>query len=403
MQWRFRDIFSHQLAADHGALAVEGLSITESAGGVPPPIAGAPTSIALFAGWAPSGPTDRAVHLQSVLDYQDNFGSIDPTSLLGHAVYHFYDGGNAGADAYALRIAGASSAPVGPKDEVFLSSLRAAFAENGPVDQIEELNLICVPGLTEPGMIAMLQACARRRGAFLVDCDEGATVTTIAASLQGKTGADAPNSALYFPWVVAPDLSPDGTTRAYPPCGFVAGLYARIDRQRGVWKAPAGDGAVLTGALGLSVSINDAESSALNPLGINCLRSFPNTGPGRLGRAHARLQSRRLGREVCFGATPHDLPGAEPDCRFAMGRVPAEQRGAMGEASPIGRHLHEWPLQGGRLPGDRLCASLHRHMRRDDHDPGRHHRGVVNIVIGFAPLKPAEFVVITIAQPAGSG
>jgi hypothetical protein len=260
-------------------LAVEGLSITESAGGVPPPIAGAPTSIALFAGWAPSGPIDRAMHLQSVLDYQDNFGSIDPTSLLGHAVYHFYDGGNAGADAYALRIAGASSAPVGPKDEVFLSSLRAAFAENGPVDQIEELNLICVPGLTEPGMIAMLQACARRRGAFLVDCDEGATVTTIAASLQGKTGADAPNSALYFPWVVAPDLSPDGTTRAYPPCGFVAGLYARIDRQRGVWKAPAGDGAVLTGALGLSVSINDAESSALNPLGINCLRSFPNTGP----------------------------------------------------------------------------------------------------------------------------
>ena len=246
---------------------MEGLSITESAGGVPPPIAGAPTSIALFAGWAPSGPTDRAVHLQSVLDYQDNFGSIDPTSLLGHAVYHFYDGGNAGSDAYALRIAGASSEQIGPSDGVFLSSLHAAFAAGGPVDQIKQLNLICVPGLTEPGMIAMLQAYARRRGAFLiVDCDEGATVTTIAASLQGKTGADAQNSALYFPWVVASDLSPDGTTRAYPPCGFVAGLYARIDRERGVWKAPAGDGAVLTGALGLSVSINDAASSALNPL-----------------------------------------------------------------------------------------------------------------------------------------
>jgi hypothetical protein len=377
----------------------------ESASGVPPPISGAPTSIALFAGWAPSGPTDRAVHLEKFLDYEDVFGSIDPTSLLGHAVYHFYVGGNDGADAYALRIASASSAPVGPNDDAFLTSLRAAFAAGGPVDQIAQLNLICVPGLTEPTMIAMLQAYAHRRGAFLiVDCDEGATVTTIAASLRGKTGTDAPNSALYFPWVMASDLSPNSTaTRAYPPCGFVAGLYARIDRERGVWKAPAGDGAVLTSALGLSVNIDDAESSALNPLGINCLRSFPNMGP------------------MVWGARTLAAANDASEWKY----VPVQRLAIFIEQSVVvgtqwavfePNNAALWTMLHRSI--DAFMNSLYRQGAFQGTTPAQAYvvkcdattttqvdidSGVVNIVIGFAPLTPTEFVVITIAQLAASG
>lgn len=92
------------------------------------------------------------------------------------------------------------------------------------------------------------------------------------------TGTDAPNSGFYFPWVQAPDALQQNALRAFPPCGFVAGIFARTDASRGVWKAPAGTEASLTGATGLAIPMSDAENGQLNPHAINCLRTLPVYG-----------------------------------------------------------------------------------------------------------------------------
>jgi uncharacterized protein len=109
-------------------------AITETGG--PQTIAPAPTSIALFIGWAPSGPTDHAVRIASFPDYETSFGSLnDPRSLLGYALGHFFD--NGGTDAFALRIVGADGGFIAPADKAFAQALNVAFVEGGPVTAID--------------------------------------------------------------------------------------------------------------------------------------------------------------------------------------------------------------------------------------------------------------------------
>ena len=99
-----------------------------------------------------------------------------------------------------LRIVGADGGAIAPTEPAFVQALNAAFAPGGPVDRIESFNMICVPGLADVAVTAMLQEEAAARRAFLIaDCDENAQAATIAASLAAITGANAANSALYFP------------------------------------------------------------------------------------------------------------------------------------------------------------------------------------------------------------
>src|SRR5206468_1726910 len=92
------------------------------------------------------------------------------------------------------------------------------------------------------------------------------------------SGPDARNAAVYFPRVIQPNPLQGGQPETFVPCGAIAGVMARTDVTRGVWKAPAGIDASLTGVLGLSVPLNDNQNGLLNPLGVNCLRSFPIIG-----------------------------------------------------------------------------------------------------------------------------
>ena len=99
-----------------------------------------------------------------------------------------------------------------------------------------------------PDELALLSQEIR---AFLIaDCEENATFTTQKGDPAGMTGEDAMNAAFYFPWVSAPDPLAENRLRPFPPAGFVAGLYAKTDGSRGVWKAPAGTDASLTGVAG---------------------------------------------------------------------------------------------------------------------------------------------------------
>jgi phage tail sheath protein FI len=384
-----------------GTRLSRGLGITEIST-APPPITGASTSIALFVGWSRSGPTDCALSLSSFSDYEREFGGLDARSLLGHAVRHFYD--NGGSRAWVLRIVGTDGGAVAPTEPAFVQALNAAFSPGGPVDRIDFFNLIGVPGLADAAATAMLQEAAAARRAFLIaDCEETAQAATVAASLAGKTGAHAADSALYFPWVRAPDPSQKGAPRAFPPSGFIAGVLARTDAVRGVWKSPAGSDVNLTGATDLSVRLTDTENESLNRQGINCLRQFPRTGlvvwgartlagSDALASDWKYIPVRRtalfLEQSISAGTK---WAVFEPNGEVLWARLSMSVNGFMDGLFRQQAFAGNTPPQAWFVKCDRETTTQY------DID-----RGVVNIVIGFAPLRPAEFVVVSIAQLARS-
>ncbi len=353
----------------------------------------------MFIGWAPQGPADPALRLAGFSDYERNYGGLDAGSLLGYAIRQFYD--NGGVDAYVLRLAGDDGAVVGPADAAFLGALAAAFGAGGAIERIDLFNLICVPGLADAPMIRVLQRHARERRAFLIlDAMESANATTVEDQVAGITGADAANAALYFPWVRAPDPLQQDALRAFPPCGFVAGIFARSDAAREVWHTPAGLDASLTGAVGLGVSVSEPEIARLNAGGINCLRAVPPAGIVVWG-------ARTLGGE------------AEPEWRYVAVRRTAlfiEQslsRGTQWAASEpnditlwqrlkrdVDAFMHGLFGQGA-FQGNTANQAYFVKCDASTTTQADIDRGVVNILVGFAPLKPAEFVVISLQQIAG--
>ena len=291
----------------------------------------------------------------------------------------------------------------GPDDADFRTAVLASFGLGTITDRIDLFNLVCVPGLVDRPTLQTLQGHCRTRRAFLiVDAPDNETVATMPAALTNLTGSDAPNSALYFPWVRAPDPLQGGALRAFPPCGYVAGVYARTDSSRGVWKAPAGSDASITGASGLLIAMSDPENGQLNPRAINCLRTLPVYG------------------NVVWGArTLHgdDDRGSEwkyiPVRRTALFIEESLYRGTKWVVFEpndeplwaqirlnVGAFMQNLFRQGafqGRTPREAYFVKCDRETTTQNDI----NLGIVNIHVGFAPLKPAEFVVLRIQQIAG--
>src|SRR5204863_7810290 len=120
--------------------------------------------------------------------------------------------------------------------------------------------------------------CEKKRAMLIVDAlARWDTVQEVIDDLP-NVGTVSKNAAIFFPRLRQPNPLRDNKLEDFVPCGAVAGVFARTDAQRGVWKAPAGLDATLVGVPQLSVNLNDAENGELNPLGINCLRSMPASG-----------------------------------------------------------------------------------------------------------------------------
>ena len=158
----------------------------------------------------------------------------------------------------------------------FETALDAALPQ---LERVDLFNLLCVPGETNAAKVATLQGfCKDHRACYIVDCPQDAVLDTADDNLGTIGGDAATNGALYFPWINAPDPAQEGRPNVFPPCGFVAGIYARTDASRGVWKAPAGTDASLTGVNGVTVPLSDKENGVLNIQGVNCIRNFPTYG-----------------------------------------------------------------------------------------------------------------------------
>jgi phage tail sheath protein FI len=284
------------------------------------------------------------------------------------------------------------------------------------LDKADLFNLLCLPAdvrggdTSAPVYQAAMAYCATRRAMLLVDSPAGwsANKETAAAkardglSALGLSGDAARNAALYFPRLREADPLRDSQVDTFVPCGAVAGIMARTDVARGVWKAPAGLEAAVNGIQGFDVSLNDAENGMLNPLGINCLRAFPINGrvvwgartlrgADQLADEYKYVPVRRTAlyiEESLYRGTQWVVfePNDEP--LWAQIRL------------NVGAFLHGLFRQGafqGTTPRDAYFVKCDKETTTQ----ADINAGIVNILVGFAPLKPAEFVVIKLQQIAG--
>ncbi len=252
------------------------------------------------------------------------------------------------------------------------------------LEDVNFFSLLCIPRTADLGetdaLAVISQAtayCTKRRAFFLVD--PPTSRTAVSGSTQGikewMTDKLTPerNAALYWPNVLVPDPLDNYRLRSLPPSGTVAGLYARIDSARGVWKAPAGTEATLINVQGLAYNVTDAENGVLNPLGINCLRSLPVYGRIAWGARTTRgadqqadeykyVPIRRLAlyiEESLFRGTqwvvfePNDAP------LWAQIRL------------NLGTFMHGLFRQGA-FQGKSPRGGLLRQVRQRDDDPGGH-------------------------------
>jgi phage tail sheath protein FI len=232
--------------------------------------------------------------------------------------------------------------------------------------------------------------------------------TAATAAFQGLgslslSGDIARNAALYFPRVTEPDPLLNNQLETFVPCGIIAGVMASTDVQRGVWKAPAGIDAGLAGIVGLDVNLTNDENGLLNPVGINCLRTFPIIGSVVWGARTLRgadiladdykyVPVRRLAlyiEESLYRGTQWVVfePNDEP--LWAQIRL------------NIGAFMHDLFVQGafqGQTPADAYFVKCDKTTTTQNDI----NKGIVNIIVGFAPLKPAEFVILQIQQIAGN-
>jgi phage tail sheath protein FI len=290
-----------------------------------------------------------------------------------------------------------------PNDEPAKTIVPALFDTGGGADKIDIFNLVCVPGLTDGETIKKLEAgCKKKRAFLIVDCPEDSIIDTAVDDAVKCVGADPSYAAFYFPWVRAADPLQDGGIRNFPPCGYVAGVMARTDGARGVWKAPAGTDTVLNGALKFKVPMSDAQNGALNPKAVNCLRTLPVygnvvwgsrtlDGDNDRGSEWKYVPVRRMAlflEESLFRGTQWVVfePNDEPlwaQIRLNIGAFMQQlfRQGAFQGATPREAYF----VKCDRTTTTQADINL----------------GIVNILVGFAPLKPAEFVVLRIQQIAG--
>jgi len=371
-------------------------------------IAGVSTSVTAFVGRTVSGPTDAPTRVTSVSDFERRYGGLSTDCPLTYAVRHFFQ--NGGAEAVVARIVhrdatgvADESAPITDAD-ITEAALEVQHRGLWLLDQCDTLNLICIPPLA-PGVDVApstwnttIRYAAARRAFVIVDPPATWTNTAdVAAAVDQFVTRDS-HAALYFPRVLAPDPLAGNRPRPFAPCGAVAGIYARTDTQRGVWKAAAGLDANLLGITDLTVPISDTENGPLNRLAIDALRRFPGAGVVVWG-ARTLAGTDSLASEWKYVNVRRLALFLEESIYRGLQWVAFEPNGEPLWAQirvNLGAFLQNLFRQGafqGTSPREAYFVKCDRDTTtQTDID-----LGIVNVTVGFAPLKPAEFVIARIA------
>jgi hypothetical protein len=368
------------------------------------------TAVTAFIGRAARGPVNDPVHVRSFGEYEREFGGLWVESTLSYAVHQYFL--NGGREALIVRVGDGLGGAAITDSQITGDGLESARGGLWALEKADLFNILCIPPLSrtmDVDPVATLRpalAYCRARGAMLM-VDPPSRWNAPADVLDPSTGLasldlpgeDVINAALYFPRVLLPDPLNGSQLTAFAPCGMVAAVYARTDAQRGVWATPAGREATLPGGTEPVHRLTDAESDMLNSRGVNGLRAFPPAsvyvwggrtlaGADALASEWKYIPVRRFAlfiEESIVRGTPWVVfePNDEP--------LWAEIR----------MHVDDFMLglfrQGalqGTVPEDAYFVRCGRDtMTQDDIEQRR-----LIILVGFAPLKPAEFVMLRIRR-----
>jgi phage tail sheath protein FI len=300
-------------------------------------------------------------------------------------------------------LAGGAAGPASQAD------YRAAFAR---LEKVRDISIIVLPGKAMAadgsGNVAVAEAlshCTKVGNRMVIVDPPAGTELTTAAGVDALQLPTSNYSALYYPWLTIPNpfFNPDSNSTAprtltIAPSAFAAAMWSRIDGRRGVWKAPAGVEAQLIGVAGLEFEVGDGDQDQLNPLGVNCMRKLPSFGA------------------VIWGARTL-ATNADPPWRY----IPVRRTAIMIEQSiyngiqwavfepndhrlwsslrvNVGAFMDNL-FRAGAFQGEKSSdAYFVRCGLGDTMTQGDIDRGQVIVVVGFAPLKPAEFVIVRIQQ-----
>ncbi|HWT25517.1 MAG TPA: phage tail sheath C-terminal domain-containing protein [Solirubrobacteraceae bacterium] len=276
----------------------------------------------------------------------------------------------------------------------------------------EVFNLLCLPGaarlLNEANHKSVVTDATKyvrdRRAFLLIDSPptSGSVDTQLTALTSWTKNAilNSPNSALYFPRMTIPDPLNPGQSRTIGSSGAVAGLYAATDTRRGVWKAPAGTDAVLGGTL--AAKLTDLQNGQLNVKGVNVLRSFPIYGNLVWG-SRTTVGADAQASEWKYVPVRRTALYIEESLYQGLKWVvfePNDQPLWSSIELNVGAFM-DGLFRQGAFAGETPARAYLVKCDKDTTTPADVDRGIVNILVGFAPLKPAEFVVLKIQQLAG--
>ncbi len=283
------------------------------------------------------------------------------------------------------------------------------------LEKADLFNLLCIPpylGGTDVDDDLISKAakyCEDKRAMLLIDPPSSwDTVPEVIGNPNANpvTGimrfGTSKNAAFFFPRLRQPNPLRENKLEDFVPCGAVAGVFARTDAQRGVWKAPAGLDATLVGVPQLTVSLTNEENGQLNPLGVNCLRTMPAVGRVVWG-SRTRKGNDQLASEWKYIPVRRTALFIEESLYRGMQWAVFEPNDEPLWAQirlNVGAFMNSLFRQGafqGQSPREAYFVKCDKDTTtQNDID-----RGIVNVLVGFAPLKPAEFVVIKLQQIAG--
>lgn len=310
--------------------------------------------------------------------------------------------------AVGFQEAGATGSDGAAPTDAELRGSRADRTGFYALDDVDAFNMLVIPEASDLGdtgdlasvMSAAITYCTERRAMAFID--PPANVNTLDEAETwleeiANAGLRSPNSVAYYPRVQIPDPANGNRLRPVVPSGTMAGVWARTDGQTGVWKAPAGTAAQLANVLALDHVMTDPENGVLNPLGLNALRNFKV--PGNIAWGARTLMGADLlasdwkylpvRRTALFiESSLFDglqwavfMPNDEPLWNEIRGAVNAFMQGLFRQGA----------FQGAS-PRDAYLVKCD----RETTTPADVNAGIVNIFVGFAPLRPAEFVIVNL-------
>ncbi|MEU6328584.1 phage tail sheath subtilisin-like domain-containing protein [Streptomyces sp. NPDC047049] len=338
---------------------------------------------------------DRLDELKSIQGYLP----LSEKNALAEAVYGFF--ANGGTECYVVTL---------NPDNDLLTEL------NGNKDQktgleglkaVPDVQMVALPELwpsgttvenVKPLIDALVAHCTfMRNRVAIIEAPDGkkpSELQPFLAKLPSPDSDEGAFTAAYYPWVRVPGVN--GYKRTVPPCGHMAGIWARTDAERGVFKAPANQN--VRGVLDIPVLLTDAQQGELNAAGINCLRVFPDRGLlvwGARTRSSSRdwkyLNVRRL---VCFFRD-----SIERSASWAVFEPNDERLWAALRHSVSTFLMDQW--RQGALVGRTPEEAFYVICDETNNPPSKQDDGEVHCDIGVAPVRPAEFVHFSIAQIAG--